>query len=356
MVPEGEALRVVHVHLGIKGGAERFFVSLVNALAERGVEQKALVFPDRVWKKDIEAVCGIEEIAFSRSHIARFFINRRIARMNRRFRPHAMMSWMPQATRWLPDDPNILTAARLGDYPERLDYFVNCDYLVCNTPDIARAAAGIGWDINRTRVISNFTDVRRVAPIDRTQLDTPQDAYAILGMGRFVDRKGFDTLIRAVAPLKGAILWLVGEGPEEPMLRQLAANLGCADRVRFLGWSTDPSPYLAAADALCIPSRHEPLGNVVLEAWAAGKPVVATASEGPSWLIEDSVNGLLAPIDDAAAVSNAFARLIADPTLGPRLVEAASAKLEASHSRKAIADAYIAFLSSGRGTTETKAI
>ena len=62
MVPEGEALRVVHVHLGIKGGAERFFVSLVNALAERGVEQKALIFPDRVWKKDIEAVCGIEEM------------------------------------------------------------------------------------------------------------------------------------------------------------------------------------------------------------------------------------------------------------------------------------------------------
>ena len=58
MVPEGEALRVVHVHLGIKGGAERFFVSLVNALAERGVQQKALLFPDRVWKKDIEAVCG----------------------------------------------------------------------------------------------------------------------------------------------------------------------------------------------------------------------------------------------------------------------------------------------------------
>ena len=56
--------------------------------------------------------------------------------------------------------------------------------------------------------------MRKVEPIDRAKLDTPADAFAILGMGRFVDRKGFDTLIKAAAPLQNTIVWLVGEGPD----------------------------------------------------------------------------------------------------------------------------------------------
>ena len=83
----------------------------------------------------------------------------------------------------------MLTAARLGDYPERLDYFVNCDILVCNTPDIAKVAGDIGWDRLKTTVISNFTDTKPVAPISRSELSTPEDAFVVLGLGRFVDRK-----------------------------------------------------------------------------------------------------------------------------------------------------------------------
>lgn len=343
-----QPLRVVHIHLGIKGGAERFFVSLVNALAERGVEQKALVFPDRVWKKDIEKVCGVTEIKFSRSHIARFFINRRIAKMNRTFRPHAMMSWMPQATRWIPNDATMLTAARLGDYPERLDYFSNCDVLVCNTPDIARAAGDIGWDRSKTRVISNFTDTKPVMPVSKGDLATPDDAHVVLGLGRFVKRKGFDTLLKGVARSAGSYLWLIGEGEEEDNLRRLAEGLGIMDRVRFVGWTLDPGPYLSACDVMVIPSRHEPLGNVVLEAWAARKPIISTASEGPSWLIDDNVNGLIVPIDDDEGLGKAIDLLSSDPGLVARLVENASAKLQKSYSRKAICDAYIDLFSGNR--------
>ena len=343
-----ENLRVVHVHLGIKGGAERFFVSLVNALAERGVEQKALVFPDRVWKDQISAVCDVQEIKFSRSHIARFFINRRIAKLNEAFKPHAMMSWMPQATRWIPNDPNILTAARLGDYPERLDYFEHCDVLVCNTPDIAKVAGDIGWDRSKTRVISNFTDTIPGQPIDRTKLDTPDNAHVVLGLGRFVDRKGFDTLIRGIAQTESSYLWLLGEGEEEKSLRELAKELNVLDRIRFVGWTLDPGPYLAASDVMAIPSRHEPLGNVVLEAWAAEKPIVATASEGPSWLIEDEVNGLMVPIDDYEGIGRSIERLRCEQGLGKKLVENAKVKLQESHSREAICNAYMELFLSRR--------
>lgn len=335
--------RLIHIHLGIKGGAERFFVNLVNGLAERGVEQMAIIWPDREWRDEISSVAQIREMHFSRSHLARFFINRRIAKLIREFQPRAMMSWMSQASRWIPNNPNLLTAARLGDYPIKLDYFEDCDWLVCNTPDIARHCAGLGWPAERARVISNFTTTQPCPPISRASLDTPEDAFVVLGMGRFVDRKGFDTLIEAVAKVEGAYLWLLGEGEEQANLVAQAQRLGLGERIRLPGWAAKPDPYLMACDAFCIPSSHEPLGNVVLEAWALGKPMVSTASEGPSWLITDDVDGLMAPIGDAPAIAAALNRLKAEPGLGARLAAAGTAKLAQEFSRDVICDRYMEF-------------
>ena len=333
-------MRLIHIHLGIKGGAERFFVALVNGLAARGVEQQALLFPDRVWRDEIEDVCKIHEMKFSRSHISRFFTNRKIAKIIDEFRADAIVSWMPQASRWIPARNDLLRAARLGDYPEKLDYFENCDLLICNTPDIARHCADIGWKRD-LKVISNFTETKPVPALDRKLLDTPEDAFVVLGMGRFVDRKGFDTLIRAVARLDGAYLWLLGDGEEEGNLRRIAAETGLSDRLRFGGWVKDPGAHLAACDAFCIPSTHEPLGNVVLEAWAAERPVVSTTSEGPTWLIEDGVQGLLAPIGDDEALANCLARVRGEQGLGAAMVAAGAAKLKAEFSKDVIAERYI---------------
>ena len=80
-------------------------------------------------------------------------------------------------------------------------------------------------------------------------------------------------------------------------------DLGIADRVSFLGWREDVPELLANADFLVCPSLHEPLGNVVIEAWSAGLPVVATASDGPAGLIETGSAGFWCrfPISRAAA-------------------------------------------------------
>ena len=89
------------------------------------------------------------------------------------------------------------------------------------------------------------------------------------------------------------------------VLEKAAGALGVADRVRFLGWRADPSALYRAADVCVFPSRYEPLGNVVIQAWAHGLPVVAAASQGPAALIEDGADGLLVPIDDADALAAA---------------------------------------------------
>ena len=115
-----------------------------------------------------------------------------------------------------------------------------------------------------------------------------------------------------------------------------------ADRVRFLGWRTDRGALLAAADVCVLPSRWEPFGTVMLEAWAAGTPLVAAASQGPAALISDGVNGLLVPVDDAPALAAAMGRLIADPALKARLIERGRADYLGGYTREAVTRRMIA--------------
>ena len=98
---------------------------------------------------------------------------------------------------------------------------------------------------------------------------------------------------------------------------------------------------LAACDLLVCPSRHEPLGNVVLEAWAQGRPVVAAAAQGPSALIDEGGTGLLVPRDDAGALAEALARVLADRALAARLAAGGRAAYEAAFTERAVVAGYL---------------
>ena len=110
---------------------------------------------------------------------------------------------------------------------------------------------------------------------------TPAGATVLLALSRLHEKKGLDVLLRALAELPGCVAWIAGDGPLEADLKALAAKLGVADRARFLGWRSDRGALLRAADICVLPSRWEPFGTVMLEAWAAGMPLVAAASQGP---------------------------------------------------------------------------
>ena len=97
----------------------------------------------------------------------------------------------------------------------------------------------------------------------------------VLALGRLHRNKAFDVLIRALAHLPGVQAVIAGDGPERGALEALARQEGVADRVHMPGWRSDTAALLAAADLLACPSRLEPLGNVVIEAWSAGRPIVA---------------------------------------------------------------------------------
>ena len=126
------------------------------------------------------------------------------------------------------------------------------------------------------------------------------------------------------------------------LLEQHARDRGVEGRVRFLGWRDDVGALLAAADVLVCPSRHEPLGNVVLEAWHAGVPVVSTRSEGPSWFATDEKDALMVDIDAIDQMTAALNRIRTDRTLAANLVKGGHATLEAGFTRQQVVDQYLA--------------
>ncbi|MGK6312387.1 glycosyltransferase [Neorhizobium sp. DT-125] len=333
-------MKVHHYHFGKDGGAERFFTHLVNALARRGVEQRAIIRPGRIWRKDIEEAAEIIESNFRNLSLDRILLPMRAARLARRERPDALMAWAPRASELMPAYNGCIKISRLGDYPLRLNYFRNTDVIVCNTPGIADHVRKIGWT-RGVEVISNFTDTDAVTPAARALADTPEGATVVMSMGRFVRRKGFHTLIEAMAAVPEAYLWLAGDGEEREALTTFARQRGIASRVRFLGWQKDTRPYLAAADIFVMPSGHEPLGNVILEAWAQKRPVVSSRSEGPTWFMRDGENGLLVDIDDVAGFSRAISELAADKALAATVAEGGHKTLMQQFSEEAVAGAYI---------------
>lgn len=162
----------------------------------------------------------------------------------------------------------------------------------------------------------------------------------VLAVGRLVPKKGFDDLVRVTAELahRGTEVdvRVVGDGPEGTALRGLAAELGVGDLVRFTGPadSTEVARAMRAAAVLVVPSvvtadgDQDALPTVVLEAMAAGLPVVATDINGLPEMVVDGVSGLVVPSRDTGSLAVAVEGLLADPVLRDRLATAARARLE----------------------------
>ena len=150
----------------------------------------------------------------------------------------------------------------------------------------------------------------------RRALDVPADARLVLFVGHLVPVKALDVLLRAWSllsrdPSAGAQarLVLIGEGPERAALERQARELGLADRVAFLGPQPQPvvADWIAAADLLTLPSHAEGSPNVVVEALASGRPVVASRVGGIPDLVAEGVNGLLVPAGAAQPLADALA-------------------------------------------------
>ncbi|THD72249.1 glycosyltransferase, partial [Phenylobacterium sp.] len=316
------------------GGAETYLVDLVTALARAGVGEAAAIrrHPGR---EAALTAAGVPVKTLGFGGPIDILTRTAAAGYARLQNAKLLLAWMNRAARHTPHGP-WARIGRLGGY-YNLKYYAGFEELVANTEDIAEWIVGQGWPAGRVRCIPNFAAAPPDgAGLDRASLDTPAGAPLLLGMGRLHDSKAHDVSLQALVELPDAYLWIAGVGPLEAKLKAMAQALGVEHRVRFLGWRTDPSALYRAADICVFPSRYEPLGNVVIQAWAHGLPVIAAESQGPKALIEDGRDGLLIPIDDPGGLAESVRQLLADPARAARLAERGLGRVAAEFSEAAV--------------------
>lgn len=219
--------------------------------------------------------------------------------------------------------------------------------------DLGARIVAVGADETRVRVVPYGVDIDRYATGHparyRQQLGISQDARVIGALGRLVYKKGFHTLIdampRVLAQCPDAYCLIGGAGDLDDDLRRRIRARGLDGRVIMpghVGWDETPD-YNAACDVVTVPSvidvdgNVDGLPNVLLEAMASGRAVVASRVAGLPDVVEHEANGLLAPPGDAVALAAALVRILDDTPLRDRLGVAARQTMVAHHSWEATA-------------------
>jgi glycosyltransferase involved in cell wall biosynthesis len=217
--------------------------------------------------------------------------------------------------------------------------------IISNSAAGADVAAGLAGNVRvAIDVIGNGVPLpERIPTLARSALrariGVPEDRVCALFVGRLVEQKNVLCLLDAMATLpatKRPWLALAGDGPLRARLAAHAEAIGVDAQVAFLGERGDATALMQAADFLVLPSHEEGLSNALLEAMAAGCPVIASAVGGNPELIEHGQTGLLFPDDDRAALAVCMSRLVSDPELRQTLSRQARAHAENRHSIAAL--------------------
>lgn len=324
------------------GGAELFSTDLMLSLHESGLDQCVVMRAAAARGAELTAAGlrltpNVLEPNFA--PLQRLKLRRLIARE----KPDIIHCWMRRAASLTPPG----TASRpvigwFGDY-EELRHFAHCSHFVGVTPGLLSHIRANGIAAEASAYLPTFSSVPAEKLLDRATLGAPPGATILLTLSRLHETKGLDTLIQALPLLPDCHLWLAGDGPEATTLHALARSMGVADRTKFLGWRTDRGALLRAADICVLPSRYEPFGTVILDAWSAQTPLVACASAGPAATITDGVTGMLTPINDPAALAAAINAIIANPTLRQTLTANGHAAHASQFSRRAVTDSWLAY-------------
>ncbi len=319
------------------GGAETFFTSLSAAFAHDGIAVRSVLKPNELRESALKQA-GIDFVTAPFTVPFDWSTTRTIRKKAAEFQPEVILAFAGRAARFVPRGPYKIIG-RLGGY-YNLTNFRFCDHLVCNSPDVMRHVLAKGWPEAKASLIPNFASVPAAQPVKRSDFDTPESAPLALALGRFHPNKALDVLLRAAARIPHLFVWIAGDGPDRRNLEQLAHELKVTDRVRFLGWRSDRGGLYASADICVYPSREEPFGNVVIEAWSCGLPLVSTRTAGPSWLARDREDALLVPVDDDSALAAAIEELMGSPELRQKLVAAGRRRVEGEFSQAAVVKRY----------------
>ena len=201
---------------------------------------------------------------------------------------------------------------------------------------------------DKVQVIHHGTDVEAFARITeerqemRAALGIPEDSVAVGIVGRIAPEKGHAVLLEAFQKIHARyplFLVIVGNGPDEELIRSRAAEMGLADKVLFTGFRDDVNNVLNALDIVTVPSTwNEPCSAVVQQGMAVSKPIVGTRAGGTPEMVLDDETGFLVPPSDPDALADALARLAGDAFLRKRLGTAGKERVEELFSLRVMTD------------------
>lgn len=354
------------------GGAERVMANLVSRLAARGHQVTLITLDDGA--NDRHAVSNavarlhVDSGRQAAGRIARMFTaGKRLAGLRRAIRQTA-----PEVVLSFCDATNVSTllatfgltipvvvsersdpaAQRLtpGKAWLRRRLYRRAAEVVVLTPAAAETVAP--WIRRSPVIIPSAVDP---PPEEESEAGAELDGEArrggrktIIGVGRLEPEKGFDLLLEAFARLSADFpdwdLEIHGDGSQLESLRKSCHRRGLNERVRWPGWTRPIWPALRAADLFVLPSRYEGFPSALLEAMAVGLPCIATdCPSGPRAIIRHSLDGLLVPPNDPAALATAMGRCMADEDERDRLGEQAR-DVVTRFGWEALVDAYVEVL------------
>ncbi|MCG6871116.1 MAG: glycosyltransferase [Gammaproteobacteria bacterium] len=346
------------------GGVERMIANLVCGLSAREVDLDLLLVHQR-GPHLAGLPVGVNIIPLQARHSLTSALA--VARYLRRARPDALLAAKDRAgraaviARWLARVP-VRLVIRIGttvsasvahrSLLSRWFWRVGIRFFYPRADAVIAVSEGVAADLQRLTgmprerlpVVDNpVVDERLLAANSAPRpAGWPQgQGPVVIGVGRFTRQKDFPTLLRAFARLETpARLVILGSGRGLAAARELAAELGIAQRVSLPGFVDDAAIWIAHADLFVLSSRWEGSPNALTEALALGTPVVATdCPSGPREILRGGEVAPLVPVADVAAMAQAMAEVLAAPPDSQRLREAAS-----GHSVTASADAYLRVL------------
>ncbi len=322
-----------------EAGAETYYEKVAAAFAkDPEVTQRLIIeaLPSREARLD---AANVDYTTLPMGAISKpLLYNRRLQKAVDEFKPDLIVTWVNRASRKCPKTDAVVVG-RLGGYYD-INNYTKCNHLIVNTPDLVRHVTESSWDDAKVSMISNFGELPDSLQVSEPLPEIPDEHNVLLTLGRLHPKKAQDTLIKAMPEIPNATLLIAGSGEMKDELEALAKELGVGDRVKLLGLRKDIFSLFQRADVCVFPSRFEPLGNVVLEAWATETPLVAASSQGPSWLVEHETNGLLFPVDDHHTCAAQVKQVLNDDALRRKLVENGKLRFEERHSMPVIIGEY----------------
>jgi glycosyltransferase involved in cell wall biosynthesis len=319
------------------GGAERHFVDLSLALADKGYQVQAICHSSFAKQAELAKHPHITvqpiPVFATWDPYARYKVKQLIAL----FRPAVIHAHLARAAFIGGKAAHALAVPAVVNLHNYIDlkYYRDIAVFIPATEDQKNYLLSHGIPAEKITRMPHFsplpTQAAQPLPTDRP--------LRFVTLGRMVQKKGFDVLLRAFKNYLGQAgagqLIIGGDGAERDALKQLTAELKLQNNVTFPGWVEDAASFLAQGDVFVLPSLDEPFGIVVLEAMASGRPIISTRTKGPITIVDEQC-AYFAEIGDVPTLAQAMLDVRAQPEVAIKKAQLATALYQSTYSTNAV--------------------